>query len=90
LIKDLRTEIFRKMYDNPTHPKNLRMKKDPEQHQKVDEYYRENIRRLAERGTFSAPAHDFAGCEYKPAPPILNKKNGRTSNSFGKNLRSDE
>src|SRR6266849_3952397 len=27
-IKDLRTEIFRKMYDKPIHPKNLWMKKD--------------------------------------------------------------
>jgi len=66
-IKDLRTEIFRKMYDKPIHPKNLWMKKDPERHQKVDEYYRDNIRRLVERGTFTAPAHDFPGCEYKPA-----------------------
>jgi predicted amidohydrolase len=66
-IKDLRTEIFRKMYDKPIHPKNLWMKKDPERHQKVDEYYRDNIRRLVERGTFTAPAHDFPGCKYKPA-----------------------
>lgn len=30
-IKDLRIEIFRKMYDKPTYPKKLWMKKDPEQ-----------------------------------------------------------
>jgi hypothetical protein len=66
-IKDLRTEIFRTMYDQSIHPKNLWMKKDPEKHEKVDQYYRDNIRRLIERGTFTAPAHDFPGCSYKSA-----------------------
>lgn len=66
-IKDLRTEVFRKMYEVPIHPKNLWMKKDPERHAKVDEYYRDNIRRLIERGTYTPPANDFPGCEYKPA-----------------------
>jgi len=66
-LKDLRTEIFREMYDKPIHPKNLWLKKDPEQHRKVDEYYRDNIRRLLERGIYTAPAHDFPGCEYMAA-----------------------
>jgi len=66
-LKDLRTEIFRKMYDRPIHPANLWMKKDPERHQKVDEYYRQNIRRLIERGTFTPPAHEFPGARYKSA-----------------------
>ena len=66
-LKDLRTEIFRKMYDGPIHPANLWMKKDPERHQKVDEYYRQNIRRLIERGTFTPPAHEFPGARYKSA-----------------------
>jgi beta-ureidopropionase len=66
-MKDLRTEIFRKMYEQPIHPKNLWMKKDPERHEKVDQYYRDNIRRLIERGTYTPPAHDFPGCVYKPA-----------------------
>ncbi len=66
-IKDLRTEVFRKMYDVPIHPKNLWMKKDPERHAKVDEYYRDNIRRLIDRGTYTAPANDFPGCKYQPA-----------------------
>jgi beta-ureidopropionase len=66
-IKDLRTEIFRGMYEEPIHPKNLWMKKDPERHEKVDQYYRDNIRRLIERGTFTPPAHDFPGCQYKSA-----------------------
>ena len=66
-IKDLRTEIFRKMYDQPIHPKNLWLKNDPERHQKVDQYYRDNIRRLIHRGTYTAPANNFPGCQYKPA-----------------------
>jgi len=66
-IKDLRTEIFRKMYDKPIHTKNMWMKKDPENHERVDQYYRDNIQRLIERGTFTAPAHDFPGCSYKSA-----------------------
>jgi len=66
-LKDLRTEVFRKMYDVPIHPKNLWMKKDPERHAKVDEYYRDNIRRLIDRGTYTPPANDFPVCEYKPA-----------------------
>ena len=55
------------MYDRPIHPANLWMKKDPERHQKVDEYYRQNIRRLIERGTFTPPAHEFPGARYKSA-----------------------
>jgi beta-ureidopropionase len=66
-MKDLRTEIFRKMYEQPIHPKNLWMKTDPERHEKVDQYYRDNIRRLIERGTYTPPAHDFPGSVYKPA-----------------------
>ena len=66
-IKDLRTEVFRKMYDVPIHPKNLWMKKDPERHAKVDESYPDNIRRLIDRGTYTSPANDFPGCKYQPA-----------------------
>ncbi|MCL6581901.1 MAG: hydrolase [Firmicutes bacterium] len=36
-LKDLRTELFRKMYDEPIHPKNLWLKQDPWQHDRVDE-----------------------------------------------------
>ena len=66
-IKDLRTEIFRKMYEQPFYPVNLWMKKDPEKHAKVDKYYRQSIARLIERGTFTPPANDFPGARYIPA-----------------------
>jgi predicted amidohydrolase len=64
-IKDLRTELFRKMYDQPIHPKNLWMEQEPLQHEKVDEIYRENIRCLLKRGTFTAPYNSFQGCHYQ-------------------------
>ncbi len=66
-LKDLRTELFQKMYDQPIHPKNLWQEQDPWGHEKVDEVYRANIRRLLERGTYTRPAHDFPGCRYQLA-----------------------
>src|SRR5438552_9554965 len=71
-IKDLRTEVFRKMYEEPIHPANLWLRDDPRAHADVDEIYRENIRRLIERGTFTPPAYAFPGARYQSsgdAPP---------------------
>lgn len=65
-LKDLRTEIFRKMYDTPIHPRNLWLHEDPKGHAEVDEVYRGNINRLYERGTWTRPAHDFPGCRFQP------------------------
>ena len=64
-IKDLRTEVFRRMYEEPIHPKNLWMNDDPLSHEPVDEIYRDNIRRLVKRGTFTPPAIDFPGAVYQ-------------------------
>jgi hypothetical protein len=33
----LRTEVFRRMYESPIHPKNLRMEQDPLKDAEVDE-----------------------------------------------------
>ena len=66
-IKDLRTEVFREMYEQPIHPKNLWLEREPARHAEVDEVYRANIRRLIERGTFTAPAYDFPGAKFMPA-----------------------
>ena len=55
-MKDLRTEVFRRMYDEPIHPANLWLEQDPKRHADVDEVYRDNIRRLIDRGTFTPPA----------------------------------
>lgn len=64
-MKDLRTEIFKRMYEEPIHPKNLWMKQDPLQHEAVDEIYRENIRCLLKRGTYTAPYYSFQGSHYQ-------------------------
>jgi beta-ureidopropionase len=71
-IKDLRTEVFRQMYEAPIHPKNLWLRDEPKSHSEVDEVYRDNIRRLIERGTFTPPANEFPGAHYQSmgeAPP---------------------
>jgi len=64
-MKDLRTEVFRKMYEQPVHPKNLWLDQDPVPHAKVDEIYRENIRCLIKRGTFTEPANKFQGAYFQ-------------------------
>jgi len=65
-IKDLRTEVFRRMYEEPVHPANLWLERDPARHAEVDEVYRANIQRLIARGTFTPPAYDFPGARYIP------------------------
>jgi beta-ureidopropionase len=63
--KDLRTEIFRHMYSQPIHPKNLWLEQDPLTHEPVDDIYRANIARLVERGTYTAPAVEHPGVRYQ-------------------------
>jgi hypothetical protein len=63
--KDLRTEVFRQMYEQPIHPKNLWLDEDPLTHELVDDIYRGNIRTLLERGAYTAPATDHAGVRYQ-------------------------
>jgi hypothetical protein len=80
-MKDLRTEIFREMYEQPIHPKNLWLEEHPKSHAQVDEVYRDNIRRLIARGTFTPPAHEFPGARYVPmddAPPMQGWLGART------------
>jgi predicted amidohydrolase len=80
-MKDLRTEVFRRMYEEPIHPANLWLEQAPRSHAEVDEIYRDNIRRLIERGTFTPPAHDFPGARYIPvedAPPMIGWLAART------------
>lgn len=64
-LKDVRTEVFKRMYEQPIHPKNLWLEQDPLQHEAVDEVYRENIRCLLKRGTYTAPYYSFQGCHYQ-------------------------
>lgn len=65
-MKDLRTEVFRRMYDEPIHPANLWLEQDPLQHDAVDQVYRENIGRLVARGAWTEPARRHPGCRFLP------------------------
>ncbi len=65
-MKDLRTEVFRRMYEEPIHPANLWLEQDPMRHAEVDEVYRGNIKRLIDRGTFTPPAVAHKGAKYFP------------------------
>ena len=68
-MKDLRTELFKDMYDEPIHPKNLWLKDEPKSHAEVDEVYRDNIRRLQKRGSWTPPFTKHEGARYVPAVP---------------------
>ena len=68
-MKDLRTELFRDMYDEPIHPKNLWLKDEPKSHAEVDEVYRDNIKRLQKRGSWAPPFTKHEGARYVPAVP---------------------
>jgi hypothetical protein len=69
-LKDLRVELFSKMYTEPIHPKNLWMNQDPWLHEKVDEVYRQNIGCQVKRGTWAQPANQFPGCRYQPSSDV--------------------
>jgi beta-ureidopropionase len=68
-MKDLRTEIFKHMYDEPIHPKNLWLEEEPWHHAETDEVYRGNIRRLQKRGVFTAPSEKFEGSRFTHPMP---------------------
>jgi len=63
-LKDLRTELFRKMYDEPIFPKNLWLEKEPVHHEQADEVYRDSVRRLVQRGVYTEPAFRHPGVRY--------------------------
>jgi predicted amidohydrolase len=65
-MKDLRTELFREMYTQPIHPKNLWLHQDPLHHNDVDKVYRQNIESLYERGTWTRPYHQHPGARMMP------------------------
>jgi len=66
-LKDLRVELYKRMYEQPIHPKNLWLKDAPKANPEIDEIYRANIRRLQQRGTWTKPAYDHPGSRYQPA-----------------------
>jgi hypothetical protein len=66
-LKDLRVELFKRMYEEPIHPKNLAMKQAPRNNAEIDEVYRASIRRLQDRGTWTKPAYPHPGSRYQPS-----------------------
>lgn len=66
-VKDLRTEIFKRMYEKPIHPKNQYIDRPPMRADEGDEVLRGNIKRLQERGVYTPPADHFEGPRYIPA-----------------------
>jgi len=66
-LKDLRVELFKRMYEEPIHPKNLAMREAPRNNAEIDEVYRASIRRLQDRGTWTKPAYPHPGSRYQPA-----------------------
>jgi predicted amidohydrolase len=65
-MKDLRTELFKEMYEQPIHPKNLWMEQDPLHHNEVDKIYRQNIEKLYERGSWTRPYLKHEGARMIP------------------------
>ena len=65
--KDLRTELFRRMYEQPIHPKNLWLEQDPLTHEPVDDIYRANIAGCCSGGA-THPAVEHAGARYQGSP----------------------
>ncbi len=67
-MKDLRVELFKRMYEEPIHPKNLWMDQEPLGHDEVDDIYRANMERLYERGTWTKPYFKHEGAHFTPGP----------------------
>ena len=63
-LKDLRVELFKKMYETPIYPKNLWLKQNPVRHEEADKIYRQSIKNLVDRGVFTSPAYQHEGVRY--------------------------
>jgi len=70
-LKDLRCEPYRLIYEQPIHPKNMRLdpKKMPQVRADRDKILYDNIKRLQERGTFTPP-------DYEPPEEVVIEKPG--------------
>ena len=56
-MRDLRTEQYRLIYDQPIYEKNLCLSRPPLKHAGTDDLYRASTARLQERGIWKRPAH---------------------------------
>ena len=59
-MRDLRTEQFRCIYEQPIYPKNLCMKEPPGNHEDHDEIRRNVMQDMMDRGLFKPPTHSNA------------------------------
>jgi predicted amidohydrolase len=82
-LKSLRTEPYRLIYEQPIHPKNLRL--DPEKQPMLREHryriLRDNVRRLTERGTYTPE-------DYEPPEEIPIEKPGVSNMPKNKEVSS--
>ena len=60
-MRDLRTEQFRCIYEQPIYPKNLCLKEPPGHHDDHDQIRRGVMKHMMEKGLYKAPAHANAG-----------------------------
>lgn len=67
-LKDVRTELFLRMYDRSIHPANIWLAGEPGRNAEGDEICLANIARLVEAGTYTQPAHRFPGARHLPGP----------------------
>ena len=62
-MKDLRVEVYRTIYEEPIYPKNLWMDRPPQARPVRDQYLRESIQRLQERGLANQQPRDDLGTD---------------------------
>jgi hypothetical protein len=60
-MRDLRTEQYRCIYEQPIYPKNLCLKDPPGHHDDHDQIRRGVMKNMMEKGLYKAPAHANAG-----------------------------
>ena len=78
-MKDLRTELFSLIYEQPIYPKNLWLNRKPMQHAEYKtKVIRRQIRLMQDRGIFTPPGGDeLATAQAKAPRQITNKKSQR-------------
>ena len=78
-LKDLRVEVYRTIYEEPIYPKNLWMDQPPQARPERDKHLHDSIRRLQERGVYTAPANSQGRSDLGvdvpggPQPPVNTK-----------------
>ncbi|MFC9621160.1 nitrilase-related carbon-nitrogen hydrolase [Streptomyces sp. NPDC056930] len=60
-LKDIRTELFRRLHDRPIHPANLWLDRESGRHAEVDDVCRANTERLVQQRTYAESVHHFPG-----------------------------